>query len=193
MSHILPASYKQWHCVCVTSVILSHIMCFNVIILTTVMSCFQASAAMLMKSVVFWVITRCRVVIIYRRFGTTCRSHLHGSRFRVGKKASKETWQHSGVGEHAMCGQPIGWEGGPETSVNNYHTTPCNYPEDHRFQQSCHVFTSILLTVTSCVLLVSYSELFTVDWCFSSTEPNNRMHYQNFLPHVTCHFSYRNN
>jgi hypothetical protein len=21
----------------------------------------------------------------------------------------------------------------PETSVNNYHTTPCNYPEDHRF------------------------------------------------------------
>jgi hypothetical protein len=22
----------------------------------------------------------------------------------------------------------------PETSVNNYHTTPCNYPEDHGFQ-----------------------------------------------------------
>jgi hypothetical protein len=21
----------------------------------------------------------------------------------------------------------------PETSVNNYHTTPCNYPDDHRF------------------------------------------------------------
>jgi hypothetical protein len=21
----------------------------------------------------------------------------------------------------------------PETSVNNYHTTPCNYPEDHRY------------------------------------------------------------
>jgi hypothetical protein len=41
---------------------------------------FHASAAMLMKSVVFWVITRRRVVIIYRRFGTTYRSHLHGSR-----------------------------------------------------------------------------------------------------------------
>jgi hypothetical protein len=51
-----------------------------------------------MKSVVFWVITRHRAVIIYRRFGTTCRSHLHGSRFRVGNKASKETWQHSGGG-----------------------------------------------------------------------------------------------
>jgi hypothetical protein len=23
----------------------------------------------------------------------------------------------------------------PETSVNNYHTTPCNYPEDHRCHQ----------------------------------------------------------
>jgi hypothetical protein len=34
---------------------------------------------MLRKSVVFWVITRRRVVIIYRRFGTTYRSHPHGS------------------------------------------------------------------------------------------------------------------
>jgi hypothetical protein len=23
----------------------------------------------------------------------------------------------------------------PETSVNNYHTTPCNYPKDHRLHQ----------------------------------------------------------
>jgi hypothetical protein len=23
----------------------------------------------------------------------------------------------------------------PETSVNNYHMTPCNYPEDHRLHQ----------------------------------------------------------
>jgi hypothetical protein len=23
----------------------------------------------------------------------------------------------------------------PETSVNNYQTTPCNYPKDHRLQQ----------------------------------------------------------
>ena len=31
---------------------------------------FQVSAAMLMKSAVFWDITRRRVVIAYRRFGT---------------------------------------------------------------------------------------------------------------------------
>jgi hypothetical protein len=58
---------------------------------------------MLMKSAVFWVITRRRVVIIYRRFGTTYRPHLDGSRFQVGKKAyNKETGQHSMVGKRAI-------------------------------------------------------------------------------------------
>jgi hypothetical protein len=33
---------------------------------------------MLMKSVVFWVITWRRVVIVYQRFGTTYQSHPHG-------------------------------------------------------------------------------------------------------------------
>jgi hypothetical protein len=37
-----------------------------------------------MRSALFWDITRRRVVIIYQRFGTTYRSHLHGSRVRVG-------------------------------------------------------------------------------------------------------------
>jgi hypothetical protein len=41
---------------------------------------FQVSAAMLMKSALFWGITLRRVVIVYRRFGTTYRSHPHGSR-----------------------------------------------------------------------------------------------------------------
>jgi hypothetical protein len=40
---------------------------------------FRASAAMLMRSALFWDITRRRVVIVYRRFGTTYRSHLQGS------------------------------------------------------------------------------------------------------------------
>jgi hypothetical protein len=40
---------------------------------------FKASAAMLMRSALFWDITRRRVVIVYRRFGTTYRSHLQGS------------------------------------------------------------------------------------------------------------------
>jgi hypothetical protein len=41
---------------------------------------FQASAAMLMKYALFWDIAQSRVAIPYRRFGTTYRSHLQGSR-----------------------------------------------------------------------------------------------------------------
>jgi hypothetical protein len=41
---------------------------------------FQASAAMMMRSALFWGVTQGRVVILYRRFGTTYRSRLQGSR-----------------------------------------------------------------------------------------------------------------
>ena len=43
-------------------------------------SWFQASAVMLMRSALFWDITRCCVVTVYRRYMTTYWSHLHGSR-----------------------------------------------------------------------------------------------------------------
>jgi hypothetical protein len=69
---------------------------------------------MLMKSALFWDIMRRGVVIVYRRFGTTCQSNLHGSRVGVGKIESQQTI------------------GCPETSVNNYHTTPRNIPEERR-------------------------------------------------------------
>jgi hypothetical protein len=39
---------------------------------------------MLMRSALFWDIARRRVVTVYRRFGTKHRSHLRGSRDRVG-------------------------------------------------------------------------------------------------------------
>jgi hypothetical protein len=41
---------------------------------------FQASAAMFIRSALFWDIARRRVVSVYRRFGATYRSHLQGSR-----------------------------------------------------------------------------------------------------------------
>jgi hypothetical protein len=44
--------------------------------------------SVLLRSALFWDITRRRVIIVYRRFGTTFRSHLHGSKVRVGKKES---------------------------------------------------------------------------------------------------------
>jgi hypothetical protein len=40
-----------------------------------------------LRSALFWDITRRRVVIVYRRFGTSYRSHLQGSRVREEKKA----------------------------------------------------------------------------------------------------------
>jgi hypothetical protein len=43
----------------------------------------ETQLGLLMRSALFWDITRCRVVIVYRCFGKTYRSHLHGSRRRV--------------------------------------------------------------------------------------------------------------
>jgi hypothetical protein len=42
----------------------------------------QASAEMLMRSALFWDITQRRVVILYRRFGTTYRPHFKGQDVR---------------------------------------------------------------------------------------------------------------
>jgi hypothetical protein len=39
------------------------------------------------RTALLWDITRHRVVIVYRRIGTTYRSHLHGSNVRGEKKA----------------------------------------------------------------------------------------------------------
>jgi hypothetical protein len=62
------------------------------------------------RSVLFWDITQRWVVVLYQRFGTTCRVHRRGST------------------EPVIMG-PIGC---PETSVQNYHSTLCNIPEERR-------------------------------------------------------------
>jgi hypothetical protein len=47
-----------------------------------------------MKTAVFWGITLRRVVIVYRRFGTTYRSHPYGSyRVRIGKLLRGVVWE----------------------------------------------------------------------------------------------------
>jgi hypothetical protein len=43
------------------------------------------------RSALFWDITRRRVVIVYRRFGTAYRPHFQGSRVRAEKKAATVT------------------------------------------------------------------------------------------------------
>jgi hypothetical protein len=70
------------------------------------------------RSELFWGITRAPAVIVYRRFGTTYRSHLQGSR------GFSNSWPLK-----------MGTIRCPETSVNNYHSTPRNIPEERRSHQ----------------------------------------------------------
>jgi hypothetical protein len=68
-----------------------------------------------MKSALFWDITERRVILLYRRFGTTYRSHIQRS------------WTSSSL----TMGQIVR----PETSVNDYHSTSRNSPEQRRSHQ----------------------------------------------------------
>jgi hypothetical protein len=74
---------------------------------------------MLMRRALFWDIKQRRVVILYRRFRTTHRSHLQGS------------W--------ASWPLKMGQIGCPETSVKDYHSTLCIITEQSRSQLDHHV------------------------------------------------------
>jgi len=68
------------------------------------------------RSALFWDSAQRRVLIPYRRFGTTHRSHLKGTGFIV-------PWKPG----------PICW---PGTSVRNYHCTLPGVPEERRCKLS---------------------------------------------------------
>jgi hypothetical protein len=160
-----------------------------------------------LKSVVFWVITRRRVVIIYRRFGTTYRSHLHGSRFQEERKPVTKKldsiagwgnvrWMIEGMvttsqyvvrrggflcsGFLSSCNlDPWRWDRYvvPKRQLNNYHTTPCNYPEDHRLHQ--HRGVSLKSKLSSLLLLpsnVTYSCCMYGPLCISYIQLAERGH-----------------
>jgi hypothetical protein len=57
---------------------------------------FQASAAMLMRSALFWGITRRRVLIVYGRFGTKYLSHLHRSRVLIREDGTDTLFRNVG-------------------------------------------------------------------------------------------------
>jgi hypothetical protein len=73
---------------------------------------FEASAAMLIRSALFWGIRQHRMVILCRRFGTTYRSHLQGSRSPRRVYSSWTSWP--------LNMGPICY---PETSVKDYYST----------------------------------------------------------------------
>jgi hypothetical protein len=84
----------------------------------------QASSAMLMMSPLLWGITQRRVVFLYRRFGTTYRSHLQGQRSSRRVTKSWTSWPFK-MGP-IRC---------PETSVKDYHSKLRNIPEERRHFQ----------------------------------------------------------
>jgi hypothetical protein len=53
---------------------------------------FQASDAMWVRATLVWAITQSRVVLLYRRFGTTYRSHLKDSRRGLLDPLKWERW-----------------------------------------------------------------------------------------------------
>jgi hypothetical protein len=105
----------------------------------------KSSATMLMRSVLFWVTARRRIVTVCRRFGTT-----HWSR----------------------C---------PETSVNNYHTTPRNTQksinlDEHQIirQMKYQILLISLVDIASCFISIRYfiyksGLIYTLLWLYSHT------------------------
>jgi hypothetical protein len=77
----------------------------------------SAFTAMLLRCALFWDTTQHRVVIVYRRFGTTYRSYLQRSR------SPRQVLKVVPI----CC---------PETSVKDYHSTLPNIPEECR----CHSY-----------------------------------------------------
>jgi hypothetical protein len=89
------------------------------------------------RSALFWDITQRRVVILYRRFGTTFRSHLQGWRspIRVGSRLNRVFFLQAFYSSWTSWPLKMGPISCPETSVNEYHSTLRYTPEERRSHQ----------------------------------------------------------
>jgi hypothetical protein len=104
------------------------------------------------RTALFWVVTQRVVVIYYRRFGTTSRSHFFSTPMKTG---------------------PIGC---PETSITNYQNMLRNNPEElsSHLQDYKKVSVHLMITiqkVTSNVQMlqcwyVPSNTTITIFWCF---------------------------
>ena len=68
---------------------------------------FEASAAMLIRSALFWDITQRRLVILYRRFGTTYRSVPSSSIKKSKKKGLLHPWTWDTLSRNVGKGLPL--------------------------------------------------------------------------------------
>ena len=94
---------------------------------------FQASAQKSSRTALFWAVTQRVVVIPYRRFGKTFRSHLQGPRITSILENGSLTLEDE--------------TGSPETSVKNYHYTLRNTPEERSSLNTVYSLTFIATSV----------------------------------------------
>ena len=112
---------------------------------------FQASAAKYVRSAIIWDFTQRRVVIRYRRFGTTSRAHHQGS---ASSGNSMPMSRNLSV--------EMGLIGCPETSVRNCNETPREIPDKSGSQVRCSFVLRIFVKYLSLLLTLSLVPLSSV-------------------------------
>ena len=80
-----------------------------------------------MRSPLFWDLTQLRLVVCYRRFGTTSRSNLQRS------SSATRRVKHQEVSSRITWPLQMGSIGCHETSETNYHSTQPNITEERRY------------------------------------------------------------
>jgi len=115
--------YMQWPClhrpqelchVRYKSLLTEEILCRSKRHHSFIFAWFQASAAMWVWSAIFWDFTQRGMMVSYRSFEITCRSHLQGS-----SSPRKTAWFLK-----------MGQIGCSEASVRNYHSTLRKIPKE---------------------------------------------------------------
>ena len=114
-----------------------------------------------------------REVILYRRFGTTYRFHLQGSR-----DSSSLTFKMGPI----HC---------PETSVKDYHSTLRNIPEEQRSHTLlCYVIVLVIsIQLLVCTLYLSSSALQALTISSFPHRPDTHEFYVAFTVHFHLLFS----
>jgi hypothetical protein len=101
-----------------------------------------------MRSAHFWDTRRRRVVIVYRRFGTVCRSHLHGSRHSTSRNIPEENRSHQH--RDGSLKSPIGMfyikKKYTDIFISNHITTYLYNPPSHRLYLLifCYIYASYI-------------------------------------------------
>jgi hypothetical protein len=95
------------------------------------MKCRHLESKLKLKSIIFWDITPCSLLIVNRRFGGTYCLHIHGRRNKFSKKpASKQVESRILLAEFISLTLTMEAICSSETSIDTQRTTLRYIPED---------------------------------------------------------------